>query len=137
MAVVHLEETSYSVNEGNRVELCAIVDTPNGCHITFPFNLTLTHRPSSGICNIFELNFIFFTSLTESNEDYGPVPTKIHFGSCYNRVCVDVPTRDDNIVENAETFTVTLGIDSSLSRMIRVKSPTATITIHDNDIDGG
>ena len=77
------------------------------------------------------------TSLTASNEDYGPVPTEIRFGSCDNRVCVDVPTTDeDDAIENAETFTVTLGVDSSLSRKIRVKSPTATITIHDNDIEG-
>ena len=61
------------------------------------------------------------------------MPTEIHFGSCDNRLCVDVPTTDDDVVENAETFTVTLGVDSSLSRKIRVKSPTATITIHDND----
>ena len=49
---------------------------------------------------------------------------------------MDVPTIDDDDVENAETFTVTVGIDSTLARKIKLKSPTATITIHDNDIDG-
>ena len=52
VAEVHLEHTSYSVNEGNDVVLCAVVDSPNGCLITFPFNLTLTHRAGSGIRNI-------------------------------------------------------------------------------------
>ena len=47
---------------------------------------------------------------------------------------MEVPIIDDDVVENAETFTVTVRIeDSTLSRKIRVKSPTATITIHDND----
>ena len=83
------------------------------------------------ISDFYKLNVI--TSHTASNEDYGPVPAEIRFGSCENRACVDVPTTDDNVVENAETFTVTLGVDSSLSRKIRVRSPTATVTIHDND----
>ena len=46
---------------------------------------------------------------------------------------MEVPTTDDDVVENAETFTVTVGIDSTLSRKIKVISPTTTITIHDND----
>ena len=61
------------------------------------------------------------------------MPTEISFNSCDMRMCVDVPTINDDVVENAETFTVTMGIDSTLSRKIKLKSPTATITIHDND----
>ena len=61
------------------------------------------------------------------------MPTEMSFGSCDMRMCVEVPTTDNDVVENAETFTVSLGIDRTLSRKIKVKSPTATITIHDND----
>ena len=64
------------------------------------------------------------------------MPTEMSFDSCDIRMCVDVPTTDDDVVENPGTFTVTLGIDSTLARKIKVISPTATITIHDNDIDG-
>ena len=62
------------------------------------------------------------------------MPTEMSFGSCDMRMCVDVPIIDDDVVENAEIFTVTVRIeDSTLARKIKVKSPTATITIHDND----
>ena len=78
-----------------------------------------------------ELSSYHFFAAFEN--DYVPMPKEIRFGSCDMRMCVNVPTIDDEVVENAETFTVTLGIDSTLSRKIKLKSRTATIAIHDND----
>ena len=96
------------------------------------------HTGQAQVYAIYTIQYILLlslNSLTASTRDYVDMPEVISFDSCENRVCVDVHTIDDDVIENEETFTVTLGVDSSLSRKIRVKSQSriATITIHDND----
>ena len=111
-----------------------------------PLVVVSLHFPSTSPLNtgqaqvyaIYTIQYILLlslNSLTASTRDYVAMPEVISFGSCENRVCVDVHTIDDDIIENEETFTVTLRVDSSLSSKIRVKSQSriATITIHDND----
>ena len=48
MAVVGLEETFYEVPEGDMVEVCAIVSSPNvSCPIEFPFSVNLSTADGS------------------------------------------------------------------------------------------
>ena len=50
MANVVLEATTNAVEEGDRVELCAVVsssDSSNSCPVAFDFSVTISSRGSS------------------------------------------------------------------------------------------
>ena len=68
-----------------------------------------------------------------SDEDYDNHPTVIPFDSCQMISCVSVPATDDTEVENPESFTVTITTD--MPSKIRLRQPTATIIIYDDDCE--
>ena len=67
-----------------------------------------------------------------STMDYGSITTTLPFGRCDTRICVDVPITDDEVLENPESFCVSLqgnGLDSRIT----LEPTEAEIEIIDND----
>ena len=64
--------------------------------------------------------------------DYGQFVNLVGFTSCQRRRCVDITITDDLVLENVETFNVSLernGLDDS----IRLEPNVSKIEIRDND----
>jgi hypothetical protein len=118
--VVGLEETFYQTTEGvGMVEVCAVVYSPNGnlaCPIDFAFSVELQTRDDDAV----------------STMDYGSITTTLPFGRCDTRSCVNVSITDDEVLENPESFSVSLqrnGLDSRIT----LEPTEAEIEIIDND----
>ena len=61
MANVVLEATTNAVEEGDRVELCAVVsssDSSNSCPIAFDFSVTISSRSASAGVVVCRCNYL-------------------------------------------------------------------------------
>lgn len=65
-----------------------------------------------------------------SNDYRSIAPTDLTFAVATNQVCTEIVIFDDNILENDETFTVSM---ESLSESIVILTDSSTVTITDND----
>lgn len=63
-------------------------------------------------------------------DDYSPGPFFVTFDSTSNTQCASIPIVDDDLVENEESFSVSLG---SANPAVLIGSPsTAIVTIQDS-----
>ena len=84
----------------------------------------------------FAIRAIFTTTddTAESPNDYNPSPLQIEFPAHSSSLqCADFPLVDDNVVEDMETFNVTLSIGTRHSRVRIGENNTVVVTIEDND----
>ena len=93
------------------------------CNQTEPHELT-THIP---VC------FCFFSG---GGVDYGPLPAACNplsfSASSGSPLCCNIPINDDNLVENVESFSVTLTTTDSNNANLLAPT-TAIVNIADND----
>ena len=137
-AIVGLEKTFYQVTEDvGVVEVCAIVYEPNGnlvCPISFPFDVSLsTGDDSAGIryCCTVCLHDVYNTTVDPM--DYISVSTILMFEACQRRSCVTVTIVDDEVLENVESFNVTLERTPGLDMRITLDPVDAVVEITDDD----
>ncbi|CAI8022911.1 hypothetical protein GBAR_LOCUS13419, partial [Geodia barretti] len=119
--VVGLEQTFYTTSEGvGTVEVCAVVYSPNGslaCPIDFAFSVELQTRDGDAV----------------STMDYGSITTTLPFGRCDTRSRVNVPITDDEVLEDTESFFVSL-LRNGLKSTITLVPTQGEIEIIDNDV---
>ena len=145
-AVVGLERTFYQVSEDvGVVEVCAIVYSPDGtipCPIAFPFDVSLsTNDNSAGKCVHWWIEYTVkyktdcLTVLTTvSPMDYIAVSFPfLMFGACERRRCVNVTIENDVVLEDTESFDVTLERTTGLDGRITLDPVDGEIEITDND----
>ena len=146
MAVVGLERTLYQVSEDvGVVEVCAIVYRPDGnspCPIDFAFDVSLsTNDNSAGELMYLITAHTFHTTVlcicifnTVSPMDYTAVSlTILMFGACERRRCVNVTIENDVVLEDTESFDVTLERVTGLDGRISLDPVDGEIEITDND----
>ena len=67
-----------------------------------------------------------------STMDYGSITTTLPFGRCQTQSCVDVPITNDAVLENTESFFVSL-LRNGLDSRITLDPTQGEIEIIDND----
>ena len=70
---------------------------------------------------------------TESPEDYESVDTVLSFGADSTESCVDINITDDSVVEQIESFIVTLEGSPDLDDSVSLSPTQGMITIIDDD----
>ena len=145
VARVGLQYTFYQVTEDvGVVEVCAVLDSLNiTCLITLPFNVCLSTRDitgticMSGLCTVCSLCTLSLHYLVNyypaTSKDYGAVSSFLRFNSCQNRSCVNVSITNDMVVENSESFSITLERTDDLDSSIILNPVVGEIEITDND----
>ena len=62
-------------------------------------------------------------------DDFVPVSTALRFERCGNRNCTNIPIQSDEIMEEAETFTITLDRTFGLDPRIQLDPSEGVVTI--------
>ena len=75
----------------------------------------------------------FLSSFSVSPFDYFAVTTILMFDACQMRSCVNVTIRNDVILENVESFNITLERTSDLDSRITLDPVNGVVEIIDND----
>ena len=137
-----LERTTYTVKENDlHLNVCVVVYDPTGieCPVVLPFVLrftdtqgtarTLTQTEGVPTSPIFTLSLPLVR-----RSDYRLTDTTLRFGACAKRQCLTIDIINNDLIEEAETFTITLQHPSSGGTNDIILNPTeATITIEDHD----
>ena len=139
-AIVGLEKMFHQVSEGEGVvEVCVIVSRPNRnliCPISFPFDVSLsTEDGSAGIrhCSAVCLHDYNTTFSTVAPIDYLGLSTILMFVTCGTQQCVNVVIVDDDVLENVESFDVTLERTPGLDSRITLDPVDTVVEITDDD----
>ena len=140
--VVGFERTVLNVSENaGKVEICVNISQPSNAPIEIhSFNLTVKtqagtagqHKYESCV-DISKINHAF--ALSSDLQDFQPIYQSLEgFGNSVRRQCVNVTITDNDVREDAETFTVTLERPSNRSLpKILIRPAMVTVTILDND----
>lgn len=113
---VQLEDSSYSVNEGEGsvLDICAMI-------VSGTLERTVN----------FSLSILDDNGAISWNFDFPTVNFELQFNESNYIVCVDIPITDDNITEGIENFIIAV---SSGDPSVNIGSnPSALVTITDND----
>ena len=65
-------------------------------------------------------------------DDFVPVSTSLIFEICSNRSCTNITIQSDEIMEETETFTITLERPSDLDSRIQLDPSEGVVTIFDD-----
>ncbi|CAI8026694.1 FRAS1-related extracellular matrix protein 2 [Geodia barretti] len=120
-ATVGLENTTYTVMENElKLYVCVVVNAPLvDCPIVFPF----------------ELLFVATAATAFQGSDYRVRDPTLRFGACAMRQCLTVDIIDNNLIEDAETFNLTLiHLPRGSTDDITLHPTVATVTIEDEDM---
>lgn len=113
MIIVRLESASYSIVEGEIVELCTIVESGE---LERSIELEISIVDLSG---------------SDHEEDYKVKTSTFSLRPAQNQSCITVEILNDNLLEGNETFQVIL---SSMDSAVTISTPnTAIITIEDTN----
>ena len=110
-AFVEFEHPSYSVREGNAVELCAVLRHP--ATVAFPFTVDLSYTDRDG-------------ALSSG-------PTSFSFGPLDANSCVEFQTQDDDVGSGASVVSFRLTRPTDLDRRISVSTTTVRLTVIDDE----
>ena len=115
-ALVGFEHPSYSVTEGNSVELCAMLR--EGDSVAFPFTVSLEYADPDG-------------ALSSGG------PTSFTFGALNPKSCVEFQTHDDDVSTEASFVTFRMTRPSDLDPRIRTSRIAASLRVNDDDPPSG
>ena len=136
-AEVSLEVPLYTVQEDvGVVEVCVIVSSPSiSCPISFPFIVTFTTSDNSAGKDYYSKCAIIYGLFIHavSPMDYGGESTVLMFDSCDVQSCLNISIIDDMVVEDLESFDITVGRAPGLDNRITLESVNGTVEITDND----
>ena len=76
---------------------------------------------------------MIISSFSVAPMDYGTIDTILMFAACQMRSCVDVSIENDTVLENVESFDVTLERTSDLDSRITLDPVDGVVEINDND----
>ena len=110
-AVVEFEHRSYSVREGNAVELCAVLKHP--ATVAFPFTLDLSYTDPDGVLS--------------------SGPTSFSFGALDANSCVEFQTQDDDVRSRTSVVHFRLIRPTDLDRRIIISTRLVRLTVIDDD----
>ena len=142
-AVVGLERTFYQVSEDvGVVEVCAIVFSPNGiisCPIAFSFDVSLSTNDNSAGEGVnggyvkYSTDFVTVLFPVSPMDYAAEISAILTFAACQRRRCVNVTIENDAVLEDAESFDVTLERTFDLDNRITLDPVDGEIEITDND----
>ncbi|CAI8038161.1 FRAS1-related extracellular matrix protein 2 [Geodia barretti] len=120
-ATVGLDNMTYTVKEDYlQLNVCVVVFSPTtACPIAFPFELILAANPGTAF----------------QGRDYTLNDRALNFGECSKKECLTVDIIDDDLIEDTETFTITLQPPSQdFTERIILSPNVTTVTIEDEDM---
>ena len=106
-AYVEFEHASYSVTEGEAVEVCAVLRP--GDSVAFPFTVNLSYTDPDGVVS--------------------SAPSSLRFGTLDTKSCAEFQTSDDDVGTGNSEVSFSLAGPSDLDRRIMVSRTTATLTV--------
>ena len=109
-ANVEFEHPSYSVREGNAVELCAVLRHP--VTVAFPFTVDISYTDPDGVLS--------------------SGPTSFSFGALDAKSCVEFQTKDDGAGNGASVVSFRLTGPTDLDSRILVSTTTVPLTVIDS-----
>ena len=65
-------------------------------------------------------------------DDFVPASTPLKFGRCGNRSCINIPIQSDEIMEETETFTISLDRTIGLDSRIQLDPSEGVVAIFDD-----
>ena len=77
--------------------------------------------------------YIHEISLSENGSDYVAPSNRLEFESCATRQCLEIVIFNDLVLEDDESFNVTLSLDAGTSKNILLGVTTAKVLIIDAD----
>jgi hypothetical protein len=119
-ATVGLDNMTYTVKEDNlQLNVCVVVFSPTtACPIAFPFELIFAANPGTAF----------------QGRDYTLNDRAVNFSACSKKECLTVDIIDNDLIEDAETFTITLQPPSQhFAERIILSPNVTTVTIEDED----
>ena len=81
----------------------------------------------------FHHNVGYGVSFIVSPSDYIGFVRRVVFPSCENRLCIPITINDDHLVENAESFNITVEKYSGIGNELTIESSEGRIIIKDTD----
>ena len=111
VALAGFEHASYSVTEGNAVELCAVLELD--ARVAFPFTVNLSYTDPDGVLS--------------------SGPTSFMFGYLDAKSCGEFQTNYDDVGRGSSVVSFRLTRPQDLDRRISVSRTTATLTVIDDD----
>ena len=110
-AYVEFEHASYSVTEGEAVEVCAVLRP--GDSVAFPFTVNLSYTDPDGVVS--------------------SAPSSLRFGTLDTKSCAEFQTSDDDVGTGNSEVSFSLAGPSDIDRRIMVSRTTATLTVINDD----
>ena len=142
-ADIRLEMMNYRIDEDDGpVELCVEIVSPDiTCPVAFPFDLVfITSDITAGMTHFYIVSLPipheYLLSLPSvSGQDYRPPINNLRFGMCEKKECFPIEIINDDLIEETESFNVTLEKSTGLSRFFNILegSRVETVFIIDND----
>ncbi|CAI8052068.1 hypothetical protein GBAR_LOCUS28505 [Geodia barretti] len=117
-ATVGLDNMTYTVKEDNlQLNVCVVVFSPTtACPIAFPFELIFAANQGTAF----------------QGRDYTLNDRAVNFGACSKKECLTVDIIDDDLIEDTETFTITLQPPSQdFTERIILSPNVTTVAIED------
>ncbi len=129
---IGFESTTYTTEEGTTVEVCAVIISGM---LEREAVVTLTSRDGSAegereLGNAKSKRMISFSSSYTAGADYTAVNSDLTFSEAVSRVCRNVSTEEDDILEGDEEFLLDL---TTSDPDVVVSVSEATVTITDDD----
>ena len=109
--LVEFEHSSYSVREGNEVELCAVLRHP--ATVAFPFTVNISYTDRDGVLS--------------------SGPTSFSFGALDAKSCVEFQTQDDDVGSGTSFVDFGLTRPQDLDNRIAVSTRRVRLTVIDAD----
>ena len=131
---------TYTVKEDNlQLNVCVVVFSPTtACPIAFPFELIFAANPGTA-CMLLNLPYILIfhppsVLFIVQGRDYTLNDRAVNFSACSKKECLTVDIIDNDSIEDAETFTITLQPPSQdFTERIILSPNVTTVTIEDED----
>ena len=135
---VHLQRTVFTIMEGGNVSVCVSASNAVGRNVTVTLNTAVVtakgglYRHKDIILCFSHLLLIFILWHRKDGGDYMGVTKDIVFGPNEPLLeqCVEILLIEDEVVENSETFLVSL---VSTDEDVTLQNSMATVTIIDDD----
>ena len=130
-----LDNMTYTVKEDNlQLNVCVVVFSPTtACPIAFPFELIFAANQGTA-CMLLNLPYMSssFCPFIVQGLDYTLNDRAVNFGACSKKECLTVDIIDDDLIEDTETFTITLQPPSQdFAERIILSPNVTTVAIED------
>ena len=138
--MVGLEEVRYAALENvGTIEVCAAIISPSGnCNVSFTFILYFNTIDDSARMytthHETKIDILFILFPLESPGDFSAISNRrLIFAPNQHRSCVDVHIQDDDVLEQTESFRISLTGHENLDDRVSLVQTEGTVNIINDD----